>query len=201
MFSKDQDLCNFADDRRRGNMPTIVPAGEIASIYPAETPASSVRLPGAPVERDPAMQADKAEISAEGRQQVGDAANLTAEDKDKVAKLVKRDLEVRVHEQAHIMAGGALVRGGASFQYQTGPDGKQYATGGEVSIDTSAVDGDPRATIRKAQQIQKAALAPASPSGQDRAVAAEAAAMALMAQRELAQQTQTGSASKSSFSA
>ena len=67
------------------------------------------------------------------------------------------------------------VHGGAvSFQYQTGPDGKRYAVGGEVPIDVSSVEGDPRATLAKMQQIRRAALAPASPSGQDRAVAAQA---------------------------
>ena len=45
---------------------------------------------------------------------------------------------------------------------------------GEVSIDKSPVRGDPQATIEKMQQVRRAALAPAQPSGQDRQVAAEA---------------------------
>jgi hypothetical protein len=75
---------------------------------------------------------------------------------------------------AHIAAGGQYVRGGANFEYQTGPDGKRYAVGGEVSIDTSGVSGDPDATMRKMQVVRKAALAPAKTSAQDRSVAASA---------------------------
>ena len=99
---------------------------------------------------------------------------LTQEEVQELANLKKRDREVRAHEQAHISAGGQYVRGGARFDYQKGPDGKRYAVGGEVSIDTSKVSGDPEATARKMQAIRRAALAPASPSGQDRSVAAKA---------------------------
>jgi hypothetical protein len=58
-----------------------------------------------------------------------------------------------------------------------------------VSIDTSPVAGNPEATIRKAQQIRAAANAPANPSGQDRAVAAQASQMEQAAHQELAEQT------------
>jgi len=57
-----------------------------------------------------------------------------------------------------------------------------------VSIDASAVPGDPEATLRKAQTVRAAALAPAEPSSQDRAVAAQAAQMAASAQAEILQQ-------------
>jgi len=101
------------------------------------------------------------------------------------AKLKSRDQEVRRHEQAHLAAAGGLAAGGASFSYKTGPDGKRYAVGGEVNIDTSPVPGDPNATIHKAQQIRRAALAPADPSPQDRTVAASASAMEIQARRDL----------------
>jgi hypothetical protein len=92
----------------------------------------------------------------------------SAKKKD-IVELQNRDREVRNHEQAHIAASGGLSRGGASFSYQRGSDGKLYAVGGEVSIDTSPVPDNPQATIQKAQQIRAAALAPADPSAQDRA--------------------------------
>ena len=44
------------------------------------------------------------------------------------------DREERQHEQAHLSAAGGHARGGPSYQYETGPDGKRYAVGGEVSI-------------------------------------------------------------------
>jgi hypothetical protein len=45
---------------------------------------------------------------------------------------------------------------------------------GEVAIDISPVSGDPAATLAKAEQVRRAALAPAEPSAQDRSVAAQA---------------------------
>lgn len=114
---------------------------------------------------------------------------LSEEDRDKVEKLKARDREVRTHEQAHLSAGAGLITRGASYTYQTGPDGQQYAVGGEVGIDVSAVPNDPAATLRKAEQIRRAALAPSDPSGQDRAVAAEASRLAAEARQELARQS------------
>lgn len=105
-----------------------------------------------------------------------------------IAQLAKTDREVRAHEQAHLAASGGHATSGASYQYTTGPDGKRYAVAGEVGIDTSTVPGNPEATIRKAQIIQAAASAPSDPSGQDRAVAAQAAQMEAKARLELARQ-------------
>ena len=118
------------------------------------------------------------------------AGELTAEEKKEVAELQKRDQEVRQHEQAHLAAAGAHAKGGPSFTYQKGPDGKMYAVGGEVPVDVSPVADNPQATIQKAEAVQRAALAPADPSGPDRQVAAKAAAMAISARQELAQQSQ-----------
>lgn len=132
---------------------------------------------------------------ASQRKQQGNAASesgqaagqrLSEEEQREVEQLKQRDREVRAHEAAHMAAAGGHARGGANFTYQRGPDGRNYAVGGEVSIDTSAVPGDPEATLIKAQQVQQAALAPAEPSSQDRQVAAEAAAMAAQARLEIA---------------
>jgi len=102
-----------------------------------------------------------------------------------VQQLAARDREVRSHEQAHLSAAGGLAHGGASFKFTQGPDGRHYATSGEVSIDVSPVANDPQATISKAQKITRAALAPANPSQADRAVASRANAMAIEARVEL----------------
>jgi len=112
---------------------------------------------------------------------------LSEQEKKVVEELKKRDREVRAHEQAHLSAGGGLVRGGASYSYQVGPDGKQYAIGGEVQIDISP-GSNPETTIRKMQQVRRAALAPAEPSGQDRAVASSASKIEAEAVRELQNQ-------------
>ncbi|MDW4563517.1 putative metalloprotease CJM1_0395 family protein [Aeromonas rivipollensis] len=101
-----------------------------------------------------------------------------------LAALVERDLEVRKHEQAHQMAGGEHA-GSPSYQFSQGPDGKRYATGGEVAIDIGAIPGDPAATLAKMQQVRAAALAPAEPSSQDLSVARAATAKEAQARKEL----------------
>ena len=111
---------------------------------------------------------------------------LSPQAKKIVAELAARDREVRAHEAAHIAAGGSLA-GGASYTYQTGPDGRRYAVGGEVSIDTSST-GNPEEDLARAAIIRRAALAPAQPSGQDRAVAASATQMEIAARAALAAQ-------------
>jgi len=127
------------------------------------------------------------------------ARELSEEDLQQVQELQARDREVRSHEAAHLAAAGQYAKGGVNFEYKKGPDGKSYAVGGHVNIDTSPVPNDPQATIRKANQIRAAAMAPADPSGQDRSVASQAAAMAAQARAELVQeqvnpeQSQTGS--------
>ena len=113
-----------------------------------------------------------------------DAASADPQLAAEIERLRDADSAVRAHEAAHIAAGGSYVRGSASYTYQTGPDGKQYAVGGEVSIDTSAEDS-PAATIRKMQTVRAAALAPSDPSATDRAVAAAAAQAAASASAEL----------------
>lgn len=116
-----------------------------------------------------------------------DSLTLSPEAQSQLRALQQRDAKVRSHEQAHLAAGGAHVTGGASYTYQKGPDGRQYAIGGQVSIDVSAVPGDAEATREKARQVRRAALAPGEPSGQDRQVAAKAARLeAQAAQDELA---------------
>jgi hypothetical protein len=100
-------------------------------------------------------------------------------------QLKKADREVRSHEMAHVAVGGRYVTSGARLEYRRGPDGRNYAVAGEVSIDTSPVPGDPRATAEKMRAVQRAALAPASPSAQDRRVASRAASEAAQATAEL----------------
>ncbi|MGC9457380.1 MAG: putative metalloprotease CJM1_0395 family protein [Halothiobacillaceae bacterium] len=112
---------------------------------------------------------------------------LDEREQAEVEQLKQREREVVAHENAHRAAGAGLVRGG-SYDYESGPDGKRYIVGGEVQIDTSPVPDDPAATIRKADQIVKAALAPADPSPADRAAASDARAMRAEAQVELRQE-------------
>ena len=138
------------------------------------------------------QNAEGTETSADPHQRSATGEQLTEEEKKEVERLEERDREVRTHEQAHVAAGGQHVRGGIKYEYQTGPNGRRYAVGGEVSIDTSPKD-TPEKTIQKAQQIRRAALAPAEPSGADRSAAAAAARMEAEARQELVEERTNGS--------
>lgn len=99
-----------------------------------------------------------------------------------IARLKQIEEKVKAHEAAHKAVGGNLASS-ASYSYTQGPDGRSYITGGEVQIDMS--DGKtPQETISRMQQVIRAALAPADPSGQDRAVASAAASRMAQAQQE-----------------
>jgi hypothetical protein len=116
------------------------------------------------------------------------SSKTNAQDTLELENLKRIDHEVRAHEQAHTAAGGALIRGAATYGYATGPDGKMYAVSGEVSIDSSPVQDDPSATIFKMIKVTKAALAPAQPSGQDRSVATAAIETETAARQEITRQ-------------
>ena len=135
---------------------------------------------------------DRQNTRGSGGAGVADSVKLSPEAEKQIQKLQARDREVRAHEQAHIAAGGQHVSGGASFSYQTGPDGRQYAIGGSVQIDASPVPGDPEATEEKARTVRRAALAPATPSATDQHVAAQAVAMEGKARSEQAEQAGHG---------
>ncbi|MQY51180.1 hypothetical protein HCX48_06615 [Rhodocyclus tenuis] len=137
------------------------------------------------------IRATTAVVSASGRpsgassrSSVASGDTLTPEQRREISKLADVDRQVRAHEQAHLNVGRDLVRGGPSFEYQKGPDGKDYAVSGEVSIDTSP-GRTPEETIPKAIHIRNTALAPNDPSAQDQSVAATASRMEAEARREV----------------
>ena len=130
----------------------------------------------------------KQQLSLKDQKATSTPHELTPEEQKQVKELKRRDREVRQHEQAHKAAAGQFAQGGPSFEYEIGPDGRRYAVGGSVAIDTSKVQNDPEATIRKAQQVKRAALAPKDPSSQDRKVAAEASRLEAEARKELVEQ-------------
>jgi len=161
-------------------MPDLAPVSALSGFRGQGVPGVVQGAPpknGGPADPGPALGTEE-----------GDGLSLSPEAQRLVAALKATDARVRAHEAAHLAAAGGLARGGARFSYRQGPDGKSYAVGGEVSLDTGAVSGNPQATLAKARQIQQAALAPSDPSPQDRAVAAAAAAMAAAARAELMNQ-------------
>ena len=173
------------------------PVGPLTPLAPAAGPdgvggggRGRERSPFAPASR--AGQNDGQESGPAGLPDLADSLSLSPEAQQQLRELKLRDAEVRAHESAHMAAGGGHVNGGAGYTYQKGPDGRQYAIGGHVSIDASSVPGDPEASREKAQQVRRAALAPGEPSGQDRQVAARAAAQEARAARDARKEEDDG---------
>lgn len=135
---------------------------QLKATLPAAAKGDSADAPAA---------SEPAATKAEATGPVVAKPSLTPEQLRGVRELQQIDRAVRAHEQAHLSAGRGVVTSGASFTYTYGPDGRQYAVGGEVGIDTSQ-ERDPQANIDKGRRIQVAALAPRDPSAQDYQVAA-----------------------------
>jgi hypothetical protein len=141
-----------------------------SSSHPVENTAkASVRShdPSAAASSgEPHNKTDRAGSKVSGRE-------LSSKEKAVVRELETRDREVHAHEQAHAAA-GAGIAGAPSYTYQTGPDGRRYAVGGEVPIHVQTGSDDPQVAIQEYEQVIRAALAPANPSSQDRGVAVDA---------------------------
>ena len=132
--------------------------------------------------------------TGEASQSVPGEEALSEEDQRKVDELENIDRKVKVHEHTHLAAAGGYARGGAQFQYVSGPDGDRYAVAGHVNMDTGREDS-PEATLRTAQTVRKAALAPADPSSADRQIAANMAQMAEEARSQIAEEARSQIAS------
>lgn len=180
-----------------------------SSYLPLSSPLSPIGASVTGDEQTPARRQAIPQVeeskTSEGSKERPDLANKQADKEDQrnrleqaqqlrdqevITKLKARDREVRAHEAAHAAVGGQYA-GAPTYTYQRGPNGVNYAVGGEVSISTSEIAGDPEATLQKAMQVQRAALAPAEPSAQDRKVAAQASQMAAQAKIDIASGMQT----------
>lgn len=158
---------------------TIRDGGVSSSEQRADSPYAAYQQPWVTGDSAGEGSAPRTEPSAST-----DSVRLSPEAQQQLIELAQRDREVQIHEAAHAAVGGRYT-GAPKLSYTTGPDGKRYATSGEVNVDMSEIPGDPAATIKKAETIHAAALAPAQPSAQDRNVAAKAMQMKATAQAEL----------------
>ncbi len=130
-------------------------------------------------------ETQNAETKASNEAQSKQEAKQEIRDQAVIRELASIDRKVRAHEQAHASVGGAIA-GAPSYTYKTGPNGVRYAVAGEVPIQLTPVSGNPQATLRNAEQVSRAALAPADPSPTDRRVASSAQALASKARFEIA---------------
>jgi hypothetical protein len=202
----------IAEDRAPSGLPRVQAAPELAGREDAEGAAhaapegkAGARDQARPLPVDPrrpesilAGRKDDRDIrsrlddllgqkSALERRQAEQNGQRSAEIMEVIAQLRSRDGAVRAHEAAHMAAGGRYITGGASYSYERGPDGVEYAVGGEVGVDTSPVPGKPEETAQKMRIIRAAALAPSDPSAADISIAAAASQMEAEALAEIAQ--------------
>lgn len=163
------------DDKAKQQQPVPVSNAQRSEQTATETNAA-VRGREQDAERDPESRSEDEQQRQQERAEQQELRELQA-----------RDREVRAHEQAHAAVGGQYASA-PSYTYERGPDGNQYAVGGEVQIDISEIPGDPQATVQKMQQVRAAALAPAEPSAADRRIAADASRRMLAARAEMAKE-------------
>ena len=163
--------------------PTSVPTALAAT--PSRTEALAPALPSVAI---PSGATQPQTLRAAVPVTAGSPRNPLEDARTRVAiqQLQARDREVRQHEQAHMAAAGGVMRAGPFYSYIQGPDGKRYAIGGSIEIDTREPADDPEAALDKAERIQAAALAPAEPSGADLSVAKLGARMEQRARAEIA---------------
>lgn len=147
------------------------------------SPEARARLSADGDGRAAGVQNASAEEDPEAAERAQDPDGLTEEERAIVDDMAQRDREVRDHEMAHAIAGGPYT-GPPRYQMEQGPDGRSYAVSGEVDIDVSP-ESDPEATIRKMEIVKRAALAPADPSPEDRAIAQMADQIRMQAQQDL----------------
>ncbi|RXJ84740.1 putative metalloprotease CJM1_0395 family protein [Arcobacter cloacae] len=83
-------------------------------------------------------------------------------------KFKNKDDEIRTHEQTH--ASGVQTTTAINYNYQVGPDGKLYATGGSVRFDTS-IPQDPQSAKVKLEQLKDASSSVGYLSGADASIA------------------------------
>lgn len=168
----------------RPDDPASVTAAEQEGFQPKEPSAAEFK-PYRPTGTPDSTQAGGGEQPQNGTAPVeASPQELTPQAQAQIAQLKAIEEKVKAHEAAHKAVGGAMT-GPVSYSYTRGPDGKNYITGGEVPISISS-GKTPQETISRMQQVIQAALAPADPSPQDRAVAGQAAAQQQEARQQLA---------------
>lgn len=171
--------------------------GEEIALYDARGQKTGTETDSADPPADSKEKAGNEQASTEAgaRPSKPSGEPMTEEEVLELNDLKLRDQEVRTHEQQHAAVGGQHA-GSPNYEYETGPDGKQYAVEGHVQVDMSPVPGDPQATIDKMQQIKAAAMAPAEPSQADKNAAAQAEQLIAQARAELRDGKQADASSK-----
>ncbi len=101
-------------------------------------------------------------------------------------KFKQKDAQIRTHEQTH--ASQANTTTPISYNYQVGPDGKLYAVGGYVRLDTS-MPKDPQEALYKLDRLQSATTSVKDMSGADAQIAQTAHLNKMLISSKLDQET------------
>ncbi len=136
-------------------------------MTPLNTTNIIARLPGNQV----LVRKDRAADNPNGKSE---------EENRALQKLKNRDQEVRQHEAQHSRNLETIPIGGPQYTYTIGPDGKVYATGGQVIVATGT-SSDPETALRKARALKSTALSTGEPSSTDMAAAVSAREMEMEA--------------------
>ncbi len=172
-----------SENAQQRKVEALGPPGIEAPIKSQHRDLKNVASPGREEAGAEKSSAQKEQVQAKDK----DKTELSPDERSRVDSLAKRDREVKAHESAHLSAAGDLAKSGPDFEYTKGPDGRRYAAGGEVIIDTSKAE-TPDATVIKAQRIRAAALAPAQPSAQDQRVSSKASQLVVEARADSRQE-------------
>ncbi len=100
-------------------------------------------------------------------------------------KFKSMDSNIRSHEQAHASSGTTTTP--IQYSYQVGPDGKMYATGGHVRLDTS-IPSDPKSAAIKLDQIKRSATSSVDSSSADMSIASSVNLMKMRLELESSDQ-------------
>jgi SprA-related family len=188
--SSDSGSSSYSSGNQQKDVEFKKSSGDVVHLYSKKSSTESAGSAGKSLEdteesssHSPVILGAKNPESSNSSEKTGNEEIQKAQESKLVAELKKRDTEVRQHELAHAAVGGAHA-GAPQYKFTKGPDGKNYAVEGEVSVNAS-FSGNAEEKLEKARTIRAAALAPAEPSSQDRQVAAQAARVAMQAQTEL----------------
>jgi hypothetical protein len=108
---------------------------------------------------------------------------LSAEELQKLRELERKDQQVRTRDMAFLAAAGGAA-GSVALEYETGPDGRRYAVGADIKLDTSA-GATPEQTLAKARALRAATMSARSDSSADASAAAKAVRMEAEARAEI----------------
>ncbi len=151
-------LKNTESNARSGGRTDRDAANEQQSAV-GEPVSAEVKSEVGAVSNESARDSSVATQSAAQRARSGVAAEseLTSAKRQVISELAARDREVRDHEAAHTNTGGRFT-GASSFTYERGPNGRNYAVAGEVSIQvsSSAIES-PQDAVERVQAVRRAA--------------------------------------------